>query len=164
MTASRTSGEDVCRRVAEFTRRSGQAGPVPFAVRDAMVTRPKTCSVTTTVAQAHRMFDDDHVHTLLLVHGERLITVVDRIDLAGRAGHQPAAQFGSTAGRLTAPEADLETVFRQMIDRSVRRLAVVDGSDNLLGLLCLKRTLRGFCSDEDVLARSSPAGESAARR
>ena len=35
----------------------------------------------------------------------------------------------------------------------VPRLAVVDPHGVLLGLLCLKRSRRGFCSAEDVAAR-----------
>ncbi|CUR57753.1 hypothetical protein NOCA2440001 [metagenome] len=41
------------------------------------------------------------------------------------------------------------------MDRSMtRRLAVVDGEGRLLGLLCLKQTRQGFCTETDVLARS----------
>jgi hypothetical protein len=34
-----------------------------------------------------------------------------------------------------------------------RRLAVTSEDGRLLGLLCLKASGRGFCSDEDVAAR-----------
>jgi hypothetical protein len=40
-----------------------------------------------------------------------------------------------------------------MLAAGLRRLAVVDGQGSLLGLLCLKRHLGGFCSDADVAAR-----------
>ena len=36
---------------------------------------------------------------------------------------------------------------------SSRRLAVVDDDHRLLGLLCLKRSGSGFCSDDDVISR-----------
>jgi len=36
-----------------------------------------------------------------------------------------------------------------------RRLAVVDDGGVLVGLLCLKRTGRGFCSDLDVASRAA---------
>jgi hypothetical protein len=42
--------------------------------------------------------------------------------------------------------------------QSTRRLAVVDGTGRLVGLLCLKRTLDGFCSDADVRARAVERG------
>jgi len=34
-----------------------------------------------------------------------------------------------------------------------RRLAVVDGEGRLVGLLCLKASGSGFCSNEDVASR-----------
>ena len=37
-----------------------------------------------------------------------------------------------------------------MITTGIRRLAVVDGDLRLLGLLCLKASRTGFCSDEGV--------------
>ncbi len=40
-----------------------------------------------------------------------------------------------------------------LLARGRRRLAVVDERGALLGLLCLKRRLTGFCSDADVAAR-----------
>ncbi|MGW1564687.1 hypothetical protein ACWCQ1_51030 [Streptomyces sp. NPDC002144] len=35
-----------------------------------------------------------------------------------------------------------------------RRLAVTDGCGRLLGLLCLKRSGNGYCSDEGIRARA----------
>ena len=45
-----------------------------------------------------------------------------------------------------------------MREQGTRRLAVVDDDGDLLGLLCLKRTLDGFCSDADVRARALEHG------
>lgn len=144
--------------------RADPTGSVPQVVRDAMITDPKTCGSATTVAQAHEMLRDDHVHALLLVEGNRLVAVVQRDDLDNREGSRPAAECGGITDRVVAPDGELAVVFRTMVARSVRRLAVVDHDLRLLGLLCLKRTSRGFCSDEDVLARAGAAGEFAACR
>ncbi len=43
----------------------------------------------------------------------------------------------------------------RLIHRGLRRLAVVDDNGLLMGLLCLKRKLTGFCSDADVAARGA---------
>ena len=48
------------------------------------------------------------------------------------------------------PDADLHATWEAMTGR---RLAVVDPQGRLLGLLCLKRSRRGFCSAEDVAER-----------
>ena len=47
-----------------------------------------------------------------------------------------------------------EAVQELLIERGLRRLAVVDRDGTLLGLMCLKRTRTGFCSDEDVASRA----------
>lgn len=126
-------------------------------VLDAMVTRPKTCGVATTVVEARRLFDDDHVHSLLLVRSGRLVAVVNRDDLRDAPEHHRVVHFGSLGDRVITPDADLETAFVTMLARSVRRLAVIDDRQNLLGLLCMKRSWRGFCSDDDVRARTTSA-------
>lgn len=129
----------------------------PRTVREAMVTAPKTCGTDTTVGKAREIFGDDHVHSLLLVRGRRLVAVVHRSDLDGAVPSVSAASVGSLDGRVIAPEQDLDGIFRMMLTRSVRRLAVVDDDRNLLGLLCLKRSRRGFCSDGDVRSRAVAA-------
>ena len=47
---------------------------------------------------------------------------------------------------------------RAMLAAGGRRLAVVDHRLRLLGLLCLKRSGLGFCSDRDVAARALANG------
>jgi hypothetical protein len=42
-----------------------------------------------------------------------------------------------------------------------RRLAVVDHTGRLLGLLCLKHDGRGYCTDEGIRARATEARRSA---
>lgn len=46
------------------------------------------------------------------------------------------------------------TLDRDDLARGLRRLAVVDEAGRLEGLLCLKRTATGFCSDRDVASRA----------
>lgn len=44
-----------------------------------------------------------------------------------------------------------------MVRLGQRRLAVVDADNRLLGLLCLKRDLSGFCTDSGFNARAQDA-------
>ncbi len=123
------------------------------AVQDAMLRRPRTTPAEATVAELRRFFADDHVHAALLVEdGERLVAVLERDDLAGAAWWTRARDVGALAGRIVRPDADLATV-RASMHAGRRRLAVVDADGRLLGLLCLKRHGRGFCSDAEVAAR-----------
>jgi len=121
---------------------------------EAMVRLPKTCAASTTVAQAQALFGDDHVHALLVVDGARLLAVVERADLvAAPAPDVPAHELGRLDGRTVPPGAGLEGIAVRLRAEGRRRMAVVEGG-RLLGLLCFKRSGRGFCSDADIAARS----------
>jgi CBS domain-containing protein len=123
-------------------------------VGDVALRRPKVLAATTTVGEAREAFADDHVHALLVGASNLLHAVVDRVDLPGVADATPAATLGRLAGRTVAPGADLAATWADMMARGRRRLAVVDADGGLVGLLCLKRSGRGFCSETDVAARA----------
>jgi len=116
-----------------------------------------------TVGELRRYFLDLHVHAALLVTDDgRLDAVVERADLDGGltgdapvegCDDDPAAPRGRLVGRIVAPDAAIEDVYRGMRASGRRRLAVVDSENRLLGLLCLKRSGRGFCTAVDVASR-----------
>lgn len=127
-----------------------------LTVADAMLTMPKLLGPETSVGQARSAFGDDHVHALLIVaDGGTLLSVVYRSDLDRLIPDgESAAAVGSLHGRTTLPDADLAEVFASMMRSGQRRLAVVDRpGSRIRGLLCLKRSHRGFCSDADVCSR-----------
>lgn len=126
-----------------------------LTVLDAMIRQPKVLPADATVADVRSLLVDEHVHLALLVSDGRLVGTVSSTDLDGSA--QPADQATSIAtldGRTVAPGAPLWPVRAAMIATAQRRLAVVDGDGRLLGLLCLKRTSTGFCSDQDIASRA----------
>jgi hypothetical protein len=122
----------------------------------AMLRHPMVCPASLSAGQAHELFRDDHLHVLLLLEGAgTLVAVVERSDLAAADGAStPARALGRLTGRTVGPEADLERTRLHLVRSGRRRLAVVDDEHRLLGLLCLKRTGLGFCSDADVEARA----------
>jgi hypothetical protein len=63
----------------------------------------------------------------------------------------PADQHGHWGDRSTGLQV---ATWAGMVARGRRRLAVVDDRGLLVGLLCLKRSGRGFCSAADVAARA----------
>ena len=128
---------------------------MPPTVADAMHRYPKLCAQGATVADLRGLFLDRHVHAALIVADGRLLTVVERGDLAGAADDRPAVELGRLEGRTIDPAADLEDVRRRMVNEQIRRLAVVDRQLSLLGLLCLKSGGLGFCSDADVAERAA---------
>ncbi len=115
---------------------------------------PKTCGLGTTTGQARAFFADDHVHALLVVDGVRLVAVVEREDLAGPDA-APVGGLGRLEGRTVPPSAPVHVVAARLRSEGRRRTAVVDDAGRLLGLLCFKRSGRGFCTDADVAARAA---------
>jgi len=128
---------------------------VTRTVVDAMLRSPRTCGPTTTVAQVRETFADDHVHAVLVVDDARLLAVVERADLDAASPAALARDAGRLDGRVVGPAVDVEQVRLEMLAARVRRLAVVDARGELMGLLCLKWSGTGFCSDADVAARAA---------
>ncbi len=123
-------------------------------VADGMLVAPTVFGEDTRVADLAAFFEDDHVHAALVVDGSgRLVTVVDPADLMGRPATDLAATLGRLTDRTIPSTLDLATTWWSMRHSGRRRLAVVDAEGHLLGLLCLTRSGRGFCSDADVEAR-----------
>ena len=121
-------------------------------VADAMVRRPKLLPATATGRDVRDLFGDDHVHAALVVDDGRLLTVIEPHEVE-MSGDGPARSMGTLRGRTVAPDADLWETWVWMIGNRCRRLAVVEDG-RCVGLLCLKRTSRGFCCDAGVHARA----------
>ena len=125
-------------------------------VADAMVTCPKTHGPETTVEAIRALFEDDHVHMALIVATSgRLVTTIERPDLAAAPHSDQVGAVGALAGRTVSASADLAAATEILLRDGRRRLAVVDDGGGLLGLLCLKRDRTGFCSDEGIRRRAA---------
>jgi CBS domain-containing protein len=123
---------------------------------EAMLTTPARHPLSATVGEIRDFFRDDHVHAALIVSpGGYLEAVVERDDIAEyRALDAAAAPLGRLAGRTVLPGDSLAEVHRAMTAAGRRRAAVTSADGRLLGLLCLKASRAGFCSDQDVRARA----------
>ena len=128
---------------------------VETEVGDAMIRAPKVLDEAASAADAKSLLVDDHTHLVLVVdrHGT-LVTTIERADL----GHSledatPARVLGRVVGRTVSPATSVRDALAVMEGSHRRRLAVVDEAGKLLGLLCLKRSGNGFCSDADVRSR-----------
>ena len=120
-----------------------------------MVSGPTVHEPSTTVAQLRAFFRDDHMHMALLVEEGKLVGTVERADLTGTLrGELPASAIAKLERRTVNPEALLADAFRAMTRDGRRRLAVTSDHSILVGLLCLKASGLGFCSDADVTNRS----------
>lgn len=126
-------------------------------VADVMARFPKTHDPSSTLDEIRAFFDNDHVHMALIVTADRqLVTTIERPDLAtARADASLAAGLGTLSGRTAGPADRLGTWTEVLLRERRRRLAVVDDSGRLLGLLCLKKDGTGLCSDEGIRARAA---------
>jgi CBS domain-containing protein len=128
-------------------------------VADVMVRFPKTHGAGSRLAQVRALFQDDHVHMVLIVAIDGLlITTIERPDLDGALpGSVLARELGTLAGRTAGPADPLDAATAALVRKRRRRLAVVDDSGRLVGLLCLKKDGIGYCSDEGIRERAQPA-------
>lgn len=127
--------------------------PGEATVADAMVRRPKVLPATATGRDVRDLFHDDHVQAALVVDADTLLSVIERQDLAEASDDEPVTTLGTLSDRTTGPQEDLWTTWTWMTSAGIRRLAVVEGG-RCVGLLCLKRSGRGFCCDAGVWARA----------
>lgn len=141
----------------------GDSGPYAGAVdgvwrsaAEVMLTAPARHPLSATVGELRDFFRDDHVHAALIVSpAGYLEAVVERDDIAGcQALDAAAAPLGRLAGRTVPTGASVAEVRRAMTATGRRRVAVTSADGRLLGLLCLKASRAGFCSDADVRARA----------
>lgn len=132
-------------------------------VGDVMLRHPKVLDAQATVDEARAALANDHVHMALLSQGRTLVGTLVRADLPppiqrsdqrSVEGSGPALPWSTLRNRTVPPATSADAARELLIDRGLRRLAVVDHDGTLIGLMCLKRTRTGFCSDEDVASRA----------
>jgi CBS domain-containing protein len=122
-----------------------------------MLRQPKTLHALASVKEARELLADEHVHMVLLTRGRLLVGTLVRDDLPLAMQERdptPALPWSTLRDRTVLPHERAETVQESLLERGLRRVAVVDVDGTLLGLMCLKRTGAGFCSDHDVRSRA----------
>jgi CBS domain-containing protein len=131
-----------------------EAAEAPQTVADAMIQAPKISGPEATVRDVKALFENDRVHAVLIAHRGMLLAVVERSDLDRSTSDEASAlSVGGLSGRVVAGDHSLQAAHRLMTGSGRRRLAVVDEDGRLVGLLCLKRNGRGFCSSANLQSR-----------
>lgn len=128
----------------------------PRCASDVMINNPKTLPAHASVDHVRAALVDDHVHMVLLTDGATLRGTLMRADLPpALPDNALALPWAVLTGRTVTPETPLTQVQALLVSQGMRRLAVVSGDRTLRGLVCLKRSRAGFCSDADVAARAA---------
>lgn len=128
-------------------------------VAEVMLRSPIVLAATAPVEQARAVLASSHVHMVPLTAsgrvGEPLLGTVlgDDLPAPGRQGGDSVLAHARLVGRTVRADLRAEDARRAMRTAGHRRLAVVDDTGRLLGLLCLKRSGEGFCTDAGVQSR-----------
>jgi predicted transcriptional regulator len=123
-------------------------------VAELAVRCPTVHEPSATVGDMRALFLDDHVHMALIVQGGKLLAALIPPDLRPELPDgMRASLVGALEGRTVTPSTRGSDALTAMSLTHSRRLAVTAEDGSLVGLLCLKSSGRGFCSDADVASR-----------
>jgi CBS domain-containing protein len=112
-------------------------------IQEVMTQRPRAVTAQMTVREAARLMDEEDVGSLPVVDdGERLIGIVTDRDVAvrvvARGLDSDTTVVGDVASRdvvALTPDHDLDDALRLMAKEQVRRVPIVAGEDQLVGML-----------------------------
>lgn len=120
-----------------------------------VIRNPRTTPLSATVLDVWELFANRRVHMALLTSGDHLLGCVTRGDLVGAPMAAPAIMFASTRGRTISSALPIGIAWDLLETEGIRRIAAVDDDHCLVGLLCLKQSRAGFCSDIDIESRAA---------
>lgn len=124
-------------------------------VSDVMITAPKTHHRDATIETIRAALADAHVHMILLTDDGVLHGTLVRDDIPEAAPNpRPALELAKLRDRTIGPTENIDAVWERLDTSGQRRIAVVDDTNTLLGLVCLRRDRTGFCADGDVRSRA----------
>ncbi len=109
---------------------------------DIMTSNPRTCSTFSSVLEAVLIFRDANCGAVpVLKDGKPVGILTDRDVALALADHEeglpslPVSEIMSQGVVTVTPETPLETIVEQFGDHGVRRLLVVDSSNQLVGII-----------------------------
>ena len=111
-------------------------------VRDVMTTRPRCVTSDTPLDQVAELMETEDVGAIPIVDGDRLIGMVTDRDITIRAVAKgkdprgmPVSQIASQDLVTVDPDQDLSDALKLMGQYQVRRLAVVEEDERLVGVV-----------------------------
>ncbi len=113
-------------------------------VADVMLRGPKTLAADATVAEAREVLANPSVQVVLLADGTAFRGAVAAIP-EGAPDDRPALDYVLTEPETLSPTESATLAFERATRSPSRRVVVLDGPDELVGLVCLDKTLTRFC-------------------
>ena len=138
--------------------------------KDIMTKDPRVVTPETTVQEAARLMQSEDTGVLPVVESSgshRLIGMITDRDIAIRAVAEGLSPDSTCVSDVMTPDVDyctddqdVEEVLRQMGDKQLRRLPVIDAERRLVGIVSLGdlAAREGSDIDEAVRAISEPGG------
>lgn len=117
-----------------------------MSVADLMLRQPKTLAADASVAEVREQLANPKVQLVLLADGRDFKGAVTSLP-AEAEPTESALAYADEMPETIAPDASDEEAFARASASPNRRVIVLDGDRNLLGLLCLNKSRTGFCSD-----------------
>ena len=111
---------------------------------DLMLGAPKTLRGDASVEEVRAVLANPKVQMVLLADGQTFRGAVTAIPAEAGAA-EPALAYADPQPETIAPDASAATAFERAMASPHRRVIVLDGDQNLLGLLCLNAKRTGFC-------------------
>jgi CBS domain-containing protein len=111
-------------------------------VREVMTARPRSVTPQTHLNDVAQLMEADDVGAIPVVEGDRLVGIITDRDIVVRAiakgkdpRGMPASEVSSREMVTVDPEDDLSDALKLMAQYQVRRLAVVEEGDRLVGVV-----------------------------
>ena len=118
---------------------------VTGSAADLMLRNPKTLAGDASVGEVRDQLANPKVQMVLLADGQAFRGAVTAIpDDAAPA--DLALDYAVNEPETLPPDASADEAFERTAASPHRRVIVLDGDDNLLGLLCLNQSRTGFCT------------------
>ena len=130
-------------------------------VADVMTRDPRSMAPQDTLAQAAKLMDELNVGVVPVCEGDRLVGMVTDRDIVVRGLARDAdpkscklSDVMSGHVRTARQDDDVDDVLTEMANAQIRRMAVVDAQDKLVGILSIGDIAAKSPEDEEDVAMS----------
>jgi len=130
-------------------------------VADVMTRGVRTMAPSDTVIRAAQAMDELNVGVIPVCDGQKLVGMVTDRDIVVRGVAQEQdpkmlklADVMSTNVRCAREDDDVDEVLSEMADTQIRRMPVVDGQQQLVGIITLGDIAAKGAEDDDEVAES----------